>query len=330
MNSCTRDHIREAAVWMTLLRGESRTTRLEEGFRRWVAEDPGHAAAFEKISVAWEETGALKPVPFSHPIRARRVGLRPRFVRAAGAAVAVIACLAVAALAYQHSAGISTAVGEQRMVSLEDGSRVYLNTDTRIRVRYEATRRAVELTAGEALFEVAPRSPSRPFVVVLGGRNITALGTSFVVRLDGAKSSVTLLEGKVAVSEGSSSFLVAASKPAKPPETATILVPGQRLTFDAQQIPRVDQPSLERVTAWRSGFVDLDGVPLAAAVVEMNRYSKAKIVVEEPSAAAIPITGIFRAGDSESFVHAVAQSYGLRVDAEADRLVIGSAFRKSN
>jgi ferric-dicitrate binding protein FerR (iron transport regulator) len=59
----------------------------------------------------------------------------------------------------------------------------------------------VGLGAGEALFDVA-KDPDRPFIVQVGDRQIRALGTSFVVRREKDQLAVTLVEGKVAVTQG--------------------------------------------------------------------------------------------------------------------------------
>ena len=128
---CAREHIREAAVWMSLLRGPERTAQLERGFNRWLKADARHAAAFETISTAWEATGALKVPPLARLGRWERAGFRAGFLGAAAAVLAVCVLAFAGFLYVQHAAGISTAVGEQRTLSLEDGSRVVLNTSTK-------------------------------------------------------------------------------------------------------------------------------------------------------------------------------------------------------
>jgi len=61
---------------------------------------------------------------------------------------------------------------------------------------------------------------------------------------------------------------------------------------------------------------------LQDAVDEMNRYSAVKLVIEDPQAAEIPVSGIFRAGDSTRFAQAVAETYHLRIDYQERRIVI--------
>lgn len=311
---CTREQVREAAVWLALLHGPERTEKLERGFRRWLAARPAHAAAFEKISTAWEATGALPRGPLPQLTRWQRAGFRQGFVHAA-AAMMVLAVVGLGVWFYGSGTGVATEVGEQRMLTLEDGTRVFLNTDTRLAVKYDPQRRRVELERGEALFEVARRQPGWPFVVTVDGKEITALGTSFVVRRDARRLSVTLVEGRVAVSGKNTSL---AGKPDQP----VVLSSGQRWTLADAHTPRLDSPAIDKVTAWRAGHVDLVKVPLAEAVAEMNRYSRVQIEIEQPAAAVITITGIFRVGDTASFANAVADTYGLQVLERPSRIIL--------
>jgi transmembrane sensor len=234
---------------------------------------------------------------------------------------------------------IATGVGEQRQLVLEDGTRVFLNTDTRLVVKYDEQARRVELRRGEALFNVAKKS-DWPFIVVVGDRQVKALGTSFVVRRDDERVAVMLMEGRVQVSPQSSSTpsipadtqaqaganSVAPSQPAAatdqlPKETFT-LTPGQRLTFTNGAAASLDTPSMERATAWRRGQVILDDTPLRVAAEEMNRYNSIKLVIESPEAAELLVNGLFQAGDSTHFANAVAQAYGLRIVERGDAIVL--------
>lgn len=320
-----RDQMREAALWMTLLRRPDRAQKVERGFRRWLDANPAHGAAFGTLSDAWEITGALPRGPFPRLSHWQRTGFREGFVRAAAAMLCVTILAGLGAFLYLRDAGFTTGVGEQRLLALEDGSRVYLNTDTRVVVRFDAARRWVELEGGEALFEVAQKDVARPFIVTAGDRQVQALGTSFVVRRDQKSVSVTLMEGRVIITPSPGGVLRASEARQLP--QARLMNPGQRLTFAARALPRVDHPPVEQVTAWRGGHVIFDETALGAAVEEMNRYSKSHLVVENTAARQIPVTGVFRTGDMTSFVNAVSHTYGLEVIEEADTLILTGAPR---
>jgi transmembrane sensor len=294
------DLIAEASVWVARLHGPNRK-EAERGVRHWLEKGANHARAFELATEVWDETGGL----------ARVVRLeRPRqahIVRRVAALAAVVALAIAGVLSYGYFAGVSTNIGEQRLVTLEDGTRVMLNTATRLLIRYDDHERRVELKSGEALFDVA-KQQSRPFVVEVGARQVRALGTSFVVRRDERQQrvQVTLVEGVISVQD-------------------TVLSPGERLTLTDLQPPRLDRPAIDRVTAWRRGQIVLDDTPLAEAVVEMNRYSVVKLEVERPETADLLVNGLFQAGDAESFAAAMAQTYGIEVVREPERIVLAGA-----
>lgn len=299
----------EAGVWIARLHGPDRDRTLEAGFRRWLEADPRNRAAFELSTEVWEDAQNLRRVI---PL-ASRTTLKPRIrfkLRlVAGSAMLVLAVVAL--LVYLRADRVATSTGEQRMLSLEDGTRIYLNTATRVAVRYQKTVRAVELETGEALFDVA-RRPNWPFIVKAGDRQVTALGTSFVVRRDAQQLSVTLVDGRVSVSGDSD------------PRTAPpiVLAPGQRLTMAKGRAASLDTPSLEKSIAWRRGQVVLDDTTLSNAVDEMNRYSSVKLRIEQPEAGRLIVNGLFQAGDTASFAHVLEHAYGFRVIERSGEIVL--------
>ena len=90
----------------------------------------------------------------------------------------------------------ATSTGAHRIISLVDQTTVELNTASQMRSTLDASKREVFLDRGEAYFDVAHDS-SRPFVVHAGGQEIVVLGTKFAVRVDGAKLTVSVVEGRV-------------------------------------------------------------------------------------------------------------------------------------
>jgi transmembrane sensor len=309
----------EAAAWVARLHSSDRTQEHESGFRRWIEADAAHAAAFEIATEAWELGGSIPANRFPRMVHP---GLAPRsFVSAQRLAIAAGLCVvAIGAVFYlnRNNSTVTTGVGEQRMRTLEDGSRIYLNTGTKLTVHFDKDRRLVRLVEGEALFDVA-KNPSRPFIVDAGERQVRAVGTEFVVRLDPHELAVTLVEGSVRITDQGSldagSFDPATQQP-------KILTAGQRLTFADNKPPTLDQPQLDNVTAWRRGEVVLDKTRLADAAEEMNRYSSVRLVVDNPETGNIRLSGIFRAGDSARFAEAVAETYHLHVGHQQTQIII--------
>ena len=316
------ERLAEAGVWVARLHSGEPDKAAADGVRQWMSAHPMNRRALELCTEMWEESDNLRRItPFATqvPDGRRQYG---RLLMAAGA----LALIMSIALWFASGTDVATEVGEQRLLTLKDGTRVFLNTATRVAVNYDSSGRFVELKAGEALFEVAKR-PNWPFIVKAGDHDVRALGTSFVVRHDAIRTSVTLVEGAVTVTMDGSAASPRSVDPRvgdQPSAQAFTLAPGQRLTFLAGNA-RLDTPSLDKATAWRRNQLVLDDTPLSAAVSEMNRYSKFKIVVERPEAQAILVNGLFQTGDSLSFANAVAQTYGLTVEERNEKIVLSGA-----
>lgn len=305
----THDQVeKEAADWFARLNKLSITTKALEDFHAW-RRDPAHDAAYERIEALWETAGRLS----KHPDTARDIAAaiargrrrrrfawlrsRPTQVGIGLAAVATAAALAFA-FTLERPEPYSTGLGEQRLVSLVDGSRLRLDTSTEVRVTFKPDGRQVELVRGQAFFDVA-HDAARPFVVVAGDQSIRALGTRFDVRKEAGDVRVTLVQGAVEVSRQS--------------DGATWrLAPGQALAARGRVVdpPRaVDVPT---VTSWTSGRLVFRSTPLAEAVAEVNRYSADKIVLETAQLQSVPVSGVFDVGDTRAFVSAVSELFNLR------------------
>jgi transmembrane sensor len=320
----------EAAAWIVRLHGPDRTPELEAGFRAWLASDAENGRQFERVTEVWD---AGSTIPVAGVPRVTGMRDRPAPRRWALAAMVVLATGLGAWAAYDSwlSPSFATRLGEQRLVRLEDGSRIALNSNTRIRVACCEGERRVRLERGEAYFEVA-RDALHPFIVVAGDHEVKALGTAFVVRHEAGGTAVTLVEGKVAVSAdpamafepdpalADSSDGSARDARSEVDRAPIVLSPGQRLTFKNRARPQLDQPRIEAVTAWRRGEVMLDSTLLADAVAEMNRYDDHVLVIDDPGIAALRISGIYHAGDSAGFAETVAKLYGLYVVHESGRI----------
>lgn len=297
----TPELIAEASAWVAILHGPHRTNSTERGFSQWLKRSDSHAKAFEEATDIWEEARSLP-----RPRRLRTFGRTPppSFLRRQLAVAAlVLAAVGVGFFILMPDSGVSTNIGEQRVLALEDGTLVILNTQTRVVVNYDSRERRIQLKEGEALFEVAKRA-DWPFYVTAGDRTIRALGTSFAVRRDEDRVAVTLVEGSVTVTPTDDAS-------AEIPPVA--LTPGERVVFEPSQPAKADRPQIEKLLAWQRREVALTDVALAEAVAEMNRYSREQLVAQTDTLP-IRVTGLFRAGDSMSFARAVAEAYHLEVE----------------
>lgn len=306
----------EAAAWLAKLHGPERSDELEADFRGWLEASPEHAKAFEKITNTWDALGGVNIGGIARP----EVTVERARSRVGRLSIALAACASIV-VAWWMSGGerYATQIGEQRIVTLQDGSRLSLDAATSLVVHFTPEQRTVKLKHGEALFDVAKDS-ARPFVVKAGGRSVTALGTSFVVRHDSMLTSVTLVEGKVSVAPVSSSTNRSGDNSA--PTESIVLAPGERVTYAPAEVPRVDVPRADATAAWRRGEIVLDETPLRVAVADMNRHEPRRLVLEGSHVAELPISGIYRIGDNMGFARAVANVYGLDLHVKDDEILL--------
>ncbi|MBO9707964.1 MAG: FecR domain-containing protein [Caulobacter sp.] len=292
----------------------------EAGFERWLEADPHHAEAYGRAEAIWRLMGEgagtddLLAARRDALARARAGRGRPGGVRLDRRLVAAGLVAAVAAPVgglwwSRHREGqdqlIQTALGEQRILTLSDGSRVTLDALSVMRVRYTASSRAIDLVAGRAYFEVA-KDATRPLRVSAGPRTVTAVGTAFSVRREPRETTVVLTEGKVAVSNHESATTLAVLRPGQ----SMVLVDGMR----AGPPQAID---LDGALAWRRGQVVFDNVSLADAAAEMNRYSTLQVVVADARLRSLRISGTFNTGESRAFVEAMQSYFPIRVRSTA-------------
>ncbi len=335
----TREIAAEASVWIARLHGPDRSPQMERECLAWQARSAAHRLAFERCTEVWEGVPGVRladayatassrgPVvsDIAEPVRSRRTLV-----------LALAVAIAGGGLWGWHlwrDAGLyATAVGEQRLVILDDGSRMTLNTDTRARVNFGPTHRTVTVEDGEALFEVAKDS-DRPFIVRVAGSEVVAVGTVFSVRLAGGDShatdqlAITLIEGQVTVrpapGNGADDIAPARPHPMQAGERMRLGKPPGTPSGSASE--RVDRPSIEQLVAWKRSEAIFDDVSLADAVVEMNRYNRTPIVlVGSASLAQLRVSGLYHTGDSAGFARAVAALHGLVARERAGRLELAA------
>lgn len=340
----TREIAAEAAVWVARLHGPSRSRAMEQECLAWQARSAANRHAFERCTDTWMDVpsvtvagayasaGRGAPPGAAHEEHSRQLRRPGRSAAMLGMAAVALAAVAVLWQPWRDIHHYRTAVGELQTVVLRDGTRLSLNTDTRVRVELDSAQRTVSIEGGEALFEVA-KDAKRPFVVRAAASEVVALGTVFTVRLapgspDAAATLVvTLIEGQVSLrpAAGGSAEGVAPAQP-------LLMSPGERVRLvkaagrAGQATQQVDRPRLEQVVAWQRSEAVFDNATLADAVAEMNRYSRTPIVLVGSAATnGRRISGQYRAGDNAGFARAVATLHGLTVTDAPGRLELSVA-----
>ena len=246
------------------------------------------------------------------------------------AALAACVLVGIAALPWllpQDGRTIATRRGEQRTQELADGTVVHLDSETELVERFGAAQRRVEIRRGQAMFEVA-QDPARPFRVRVGDATIEDVGTVFDVSARAARTTVTVLEGRVAIwhGDGPPARRAPDASNAVAQPLADLKAGEQARIAPSGRVDRVVATDLRKATAWRRQEIVFDHDPIADVAAEFNRYNRLQVVVEDPNIAAIPISGTLRAYDVQAFVDFLNHLPNVRASVSGQRIrVVGFA-----
>jgi len=195
------------------------------------------------------------------------------------------------------TASLRTAPGQRRHVTLADGGRMEMNTDSALDVDYSAARRRIRLHHGEIMITTA--SDARPFLVDTPHGVIRALGTRFGVRCDDDGSTVSVYEHAVEV------------RCAARPDAVRRLQAGQQLRFSATGTQDV-QAMPAHQDSWLRGMLVAADWPLQQLVQELARYRRGRLACDA-SVARRPVTGTYRLDDIDAVLESLCASHGLQV-----------------
>ena len=321
----------EAAIWAWRMDSDTVSAADRKAFESWLRRDPRHRRASAELSHVWAALDGLAEAKRDEKIATfAALGAAARGRRVWWGAAAAVLVIAVVIPAWVQKGSelqtLATAVGQQRNVTLVDGSIVTLNTNTIIETNLRRTAREIYLRKGEAHFQVAHDS-SRPFLVHAGDAVVRAVGTQFEVRVRNDQHvDVVVNEGRVEVQS------VAAAGPKNAPgnrirvavrTVVHALSAGQQLSpaGDDYTVVPVSTRQLSSALAWREGAIVFDGERLADAVTEIGRYTDARIVVSDPQVAALRVGGRFRTGNVQEFFDALQAALPVSVRRTADGAV---------
>jgi transmembrane sensor len=308
----------EAAMWRVHLTEIEATTTLE--FEIWHG-DSLNAAAWTRLNHVWTYLGdqahepqliAVRQAALGHAkqITAHRNAPVWRRMLTPLAAVLLLGLVGVGGYFWsQRPDDYKTVQGERRIIMLADGSKISLDANSEVTVRYSKTARQLHLLQGQARFDVA-HDVERPFSVVAGNQKVIATGTAFNIDMVNQKILVTLIEGHVVVVDEDRHVAMPIFKPRWPSQVE--LSAGQQLAAIPAVPPAIEPANIQRVTAWTNGQIVFDNEELSSVVARVNRYTSTRVVISDPKVATMRISGVLNAGDLGGFVDIVTQYLPVR------------------
>jgi transmembrane sensor len=288
-------------------------------FDAWYAADSRHKGAYARALAIYNAihiASVPQTVSPEYIELPRLMPSRRGFLIYGGLAACLAATVGTLSMsALRENKTLTTAKGEFRKVPLQDKSIATINSASQIEIEFTANRRKVNLSKGEAWFEVA-KDKSKPFIVESGDARVRAVGTAFSVRRFAEGTEVLVTEGTVEVWNKDRTA------------QRQLLTAGERafLAQEARPISVTRQPSeVNRKLAWREGKLILKNQTLSDAVDDFNRYSPKTIVIVDANLRDKRLFGQYKLDAPELFARDVSTVLNVPIDITADTIFIGQA-----
>ncbi|WP_043007867.1 FecR family protein [Comamonas testosteroni] len=320
-----------------------------EALRQWLAEDAAHDAAFRRLA---QDLAVLRSAPSDMVAKARssfereaiasggasaqsasepakpkamegwaRAGALLNWMQPRSALVAACCAAAFAAGIGWHQwmqptfeSSYVAQKGQQKLVTLPDGTELAMDADTQAQVAMYRDRREVRIADGQIMFSVAA-DPKKPFHVLAGPARVTVLGTRFSVRYrnqgaDAGAVNVSVEKGHVQVTSSYSSANAKADLPVE-------LLAGQGLRVSSSGVlGQVASVAPGSVALWRKGLVRFDNTALVDALFELERYGSTDLEIRDPAVAAMTIGGSYQIDRPEEFARMLTQILPVKLVSE--------------
>ncbi|ARU89244.1 FecR domain-containing protein [Pseudomonas sp. M30-35] len=292
--------LQAAANWYLDLQEAPNNTVLLDAHQRWLAADSAHAQAWARLEKLQGKL-AILPAGLAQPTLSSASNKRRESLKLLGL---LLVAGGVSSLAWQSTtlsslrADQRTATGERRDVRLDDGSTLQLNSATAVNIDYSKQLREISLLQGEVLVQTAADQQARPFVVHTDQGSIRALGTRFLVRSEGDRSQVQVLQHAVEVR----------STRNQPPLRVDA---GQQLWFGADKALAVE-PLESHADAWVNGMLVVSNWPLPRFIAELARY-RSGVLRCDPRLSNLRISGAFQLADTDAILDNLTTTLALRI-----------------
>ncbi|MGO2010888.1 MAG: FecR family protein [Pseudoalteromonas sp.] len=310
----------QASRWISAMdRGLSQKERA--GFQVWVAQSSHHQDAVFELAQLWDDMSVLNELSSLFPNKS--INTKSPFFTRYTMVASFFAFLLLASFMFinlgvwpdnekmkaKYSKIYRTKVGEQATYVLPDRTIVQLNTNSLLEVAYTQNHRQLILTRGEGRFNVA-KDASRPFTVMAGDKDFTALGTVFNVQRNAVNDlELVVTEGKVMITapniEVNASDFAALQGASNDTEkvkiiNASIVTSGEKVLIKeskTKSINRLSVDDIQRDLAWQQGMLIFNGEPLSEALQEVSRYTATRFKLSDPALGSLKVAGVFKAGD---------------------------------
>ncbi|WP_312595566.1 FecR domain-containing protein [Stutzerimonas nitrititolerans] len=292
--------VEQASHWLTLHWDGGLDESQRSAFEAWQAADTEHRRAWQRLEQL-QGTLALVPantarqvlreLPDAH--RRQTLKLLGLLMVAGGSGY-----VAHSQLPWREAmADLRSATGERLQRTLDDGSRLSLNSGSAVDILFSAHERRIRLLAGELLLDSGHDMADRPLIVETAAGDIQALGTRFAVLETDGGSRVDLFEGELELRPRHAA--------------ASRLQAGQRCWFSAARLGEVERADVN-AAAWNEGRLVAERMPLGRFLAELSRH-RPGVLRCDPAVAALELTGVFPLADTDRVLTALQQTLPIQV-----------------
>ncbi|WP_218311725.1 FecR family protein [Alteromonas antoniana] len=327
----SREDIQEqACLWISRLdRGLSEEEKAE--LNAWLRDSNSHREALMEYASLWDDMSALNELSGLFPRkqvkqdsgRVKRLVNQARWSVAAGFLLMAIAAGVIVDRTWfsapvevaSTSQKVVTGIGEQKSLTLTDGSVVHLNTNSIVTVTLSDEAREIVLLKGEAHFTVA-HDKTRPFIVTAGNNTVTAVGTAFNMQyVNDNAFELVVTEGRVLVKDRfaitNNNQSLFNSEPVS--GEGLLMFSGEKATIrgDVEDKENLSQDDIEDDLAWQKGMIVFKGEPLEQALAEIGRYTQLRFSISDERLRQRRVAGYFKVGDIDGLLNALKNSFNI-------------------
>ena len=298
---------REAAEWYMQMQEQAFDAKQKTCFDQWLAADVLHQEVWANVIMFDEKLGRVPKTVMAQTMQQ----LKPKPQIATKFSLILFAlCIALyevqgirqqdylpEMLSFDPVDIYKTHIGEQQQLTLADGSQLWLNSNSKIRVKYNTKQRRIELARGEIYIETHQDIQQRPFTVHTADEDLLALGTVFNVRHLTTQTELIVKQGIVRTQ----------------PRYATDyqdIAAQHTVRFDAQQIYHENYSDMPLL--WRQQLLVVHSMSLKQFITELSRYHQQQIDID-PSLEKILVSGAYSTQDLSRTLNMLQTTYHFNV-----------------
>jgi len=330
----------QASDWIAKLDRELSRTEKNE-FQLWLSQDNKNVKLLLEIAKMWDKMEDLSRLSDLFPQEQVEKKSTPWFVAvAASFVVAIIFSLVNSGYApftdktpssvIVMQTSYQTSIGESNTINLPDNSKLVLNTNSFVQVKYTQNARLIELQRGEIHIDVA-HDKSRPLSVLANGKIIQAVGTAFNVQVNNDLVELIVTDGKVLVAKKKNISLNSDIEQIaqKLPQNAMAVSKGEKVELDltnqsSEKIIKIEPIEIAASLSWRRGNLIFRGESLADAMAEISRYTDIEFeLADDEQLQNVQVAGMFKTGDVNGLLNVLSQNFNISYEkVSSDKIIL--------